>query len=174
MILDKIIKDFESSADEITAEIAKGLQRKRGGYTRKHNTTGDTAKSTEMEKARYVSGNTLIWDFGNTSGNILNTGWPDVPYTDNAGGSRGGDSLYIGAIITWVGNKYGKYGEEARRLAFQIANSARENNGNVIKHTGWFDEIEHKVAKLCARKLNLAIRLNLESEINKKLPKKIN
>ena len=171
--IQNIIRDFESSADEIYSEIAKGLKVKRGSYTRKHTTTGKTAQSTKMDKGRF-DGVNVTWDFRNTSGNILNKGWPDVPFTNGGGGERNQNSLYIGAIIKWIGVKYGKFGEDARRLAFQIANSARENNGNIIKETGWFDDIKHIVDRLCTRKVNLSIRLGIEQIINKKLPKKIN
>ena len=171
--IQNIIRDFESSADEIYAEIAKGLDRKRGSYLRKHTTTGKTAKSTKMQKGRF-DGADVTWDFHNKSGYHLNKGG-EVPFTNGGGGERNPNSAYIGAIIKWVGVKYGKFGEDARRLAFQIANSAREGSqSNIIKHTGWFNDIKHKVDKLCTRKVNLSIRFGIEEILNKNLPKKIN
>lgn len=171
MILQDIINEFNSSEEEVINIFKEGLKATRGTYTQMHHTSGKTADNIEMTDGR-IQSNYLVWYINSKTGFFLQKGG-EVPYTDNAGGERSGnDSAYINAIITWVGRKYKKFGPEAKRLAFKIANAARERNGNIVKHTGWVDDIRpnilSKTSTLISEAVDRAVDFNLS-----KLPKNI-
>lgn len=167
LILQDLIREFNKSKDEILGEFRKGLKKRRGSYSQIHNASGETSRNLEMTDGD-IRGDSLVWDIKSEGGFFLQKGGvPKVAF----GSKSEKPNAYIQAIETWLGNKYKIYGKLARKKAFAIAMAAQER-GNVVKHTGWVDDIRPEVVNTATYHLARTFKLIVDMDLSK-LPKQV-
>tara|TARA_R110002020_G_scaffold358437_4_gene570731 strand:+ start:4283 stop:4807 length:525 start_codon:yes stop_codon:yes gene_type:complete len=167
MILQDLINEFNKHQDEILGEFRKGLKKTRGSYSFGHNNTGETSRDLEMTNGR-ITGDAVVWDINSKGGSYLQKGGvPKITF----GSKNERPNPYITAIEQWIGKKYGIYGQEAKRKAFAIAREA-EKRGNVVKHTGWVDDIRQEVINTSTHYLAKTFKMTVDMDLSK-LPKEV-
>ena len=156
-IIQGIIADFIASKSKVVEEIKKGLTKSRGGIL-PHDTTGATADSIEVKPPQWDGAN-LTWEFESDAGSYLNKG------------VVAGRKVNLGKILTWVKNKYGLQGSDAKRMAYFVVKKMDER-GNP-KKKGWFDEIEPNVNSMVntiiTESMTKSIAIASEKQLNKKI-----
>tara|TARA_R110002073_G_scaffold88016_2_gene209002 strand:- start:18607 stop:19128 length:522 start_codon:yes stop_codon:yes gene_type:complete len=144
----------------------------RAGNSRPQTTTGKTANSITANVPQIIGG-ILNWAFKsndaavrlNNGGSLKTKGSSDVPYSGKGGG---GESAYIGALITWARKKYGLDEASAKRMAFAVAGAAKDR-GRTVKSFGWLDNAKAQIEKQINDDMAAAIALVVNQKINKAL-----
>ena len=174
MIIDDIVNSVMGrTADNAIRLMRGGLDKSRGGNQLPHSTTSKTVNSIKAEQP-FVNGIGFTWDFkANDSALRLNNGGSkfkrqstDVPYGKFL--NPGGESQYIKALIQWARRKHGASDAEAKVIAFKVAQAA-SNRGSVVKHAGWFDEIENQVFRQITNDIQSVMMVSINKNINKEL-----
>ena len=144
----------------------------RAGNKKAQTTTGKTANSIKSTVPQIIGG-ILNWVFKandsairlNNGGSLKTYGSSGVPYSGKGGG---GESAYIGALITWARKKHGLDQENAKRMAFAVATSAK-NRGRTVKSFGWLEDAKKQIERQINNDMQAAIALVVNKKINKAL-----
>lgn len=173
MLLNKVAQILSSSADRPIGVMKKALNTKiRSGNKFPQTRTGQTAKSINAQPPAVVGG-FIEWTFKsnaaavrlNNGGSLKTKGASGVPFSGIGGG---GQSEYIGALITWSKKKFQLSDADAKRMAFRVANAAKEN-GRTVKSPGWLDDAKAEIEKQITKDLKAAIALVVNQTINRAL-----
>lgn len=173
-MLDQVAQILFSSADKPVKIMKNKLNGAiRAGNKRPQTTTGKTANSISANRPQNIGG-ILNWVFKsndaavrlNNGGSLKTKGSSDVAYSGKGGG---GKSAYIGALMSWVADKYpGKSESEQKRMVFAVAASAKDR-GRTVKSYGWLDDAKAQIEKQINEDMAAAIALVVNQKINKAL-----
>lgn len=144
----------------------------RAGNKKPQTRTGKTANSITANVPQIIGG-VLNWAFKsndtavrlNNGGSLKTKGSSGVPYSGKGGG---GESAYIGALITWARKKHGLDEANAKRMAFAVAGAAKER-GRTVKAFGWLDDAKAQIEKQINKDMAVAISIAINQKINKAL-----
>tara|TARA_Y100001972_G_scaffold75326_1_gene91556 strand:- start:1035 stop:1568 length:534 start_codon:yes stop_codon:yes gene_type:complete len=171
MIINRVIEELHKTGFRTVSKMRNTLNKDVRPGNRSPQSTTFRTSDTIRERYPILTGGFLLWSFeGSDTAMRLNTGGSnksgvtptDVPYGQFR--KPGGQSNYIGALITWAQDKYGLNPEQAKRMAFKVANSA-SSRGRTVSAKGWLDDLKKELEDQILTDLNTIISLEVEREI---------
>lgn len=168
MLIDSIPLINDYVAKEIVEILQGELAKSRDGQM-PMNTSKKLSNSIKAE----ISGGALsdIEIQSEDYGAYLNKGIPDVPFSPGSGEKK--PSEYIKGLTRWVTMKFGVGGIKAKKIAFAIANS-QKNNPPAPSNPGWIDDIQDELDRKVKQKLHdytfYAIQSDVIRILNRTIP----
>jgi len=168
MLIDRIPLINDYVAKEIVEILQGELAKSRGGQM-PMNTFEKLSNSIKAE----ISGGALsdIEIQSEDYGAYLNKGITDIPFSSGSGNKT--PSAYISGLTRWVTMKYGLGGLKAKKIAFAIAHS-QKNNPPAPSNPGWIDDIQDELDRKVKQKLHdytfYAIQSDVIRILNRTIP----